>query len=91
MGVMIDGTYQVDDPGPDTTEGGAFKRAASTIRNWITTDGPFTPDAGRYHLYAAWNCPWAHRALLARVVLGLTGQGDGGLRPSAPDRAGLGL
>ncbi|MDJ0640473.1 MAG: glutathione S-transferase C-terminal domain-containing protein [Paracoccaceae bacterium] len=72
MGVMIDGTYRVDDPGPDTTEGGAFKRAASTIRNWITADGPFTPDAGRYHLYAAWNCPWAHRALLARVVLGLT-------------------
>ncbi len=72
MGVMIDGVYHVDDPGPDTTEGGEFKRAAANIRHWITPDGPFTPDAGRYHLYAAWNCPWAHRALLARVVLGLT-------------------
>lgn len=71
MGVMIDGVYHVDDPGPDTTEGGQFKRAAATIRNWITADGPFTPDTGRYHLYVAWNCPWAHRALLARVVLGL--------------------
>lgn len=71
MGVMIDGVYRVDDPGPDTTEGGEFKRAAANIRNWITTEGPFTPDPGRYHLYVAWNCPWAHRALLARVVLGL--------------------
>ena len=71
MGVMIDGRYRVEDPGPDTTEGGEFKRAAAKIRSWITPDGPFTPDAGRYHLYLAWNCPWAHRALLARVILGL--------------------
>ena len=71
MGVMIDGTYHTDDPGPDTTLGGEFKRAKSTIRNWITPVGQFTPAPGRYHLYAAWNCPWAHRALLTRVVLGL--------------------
>ncbi|MEO1536852.1 MAG: glutathione S-transferase C-terminal domain-containing protein [Pseudomonadota bacterium] len=73
MGVMIDGIYYVDDPGPDTTQGGAFKRAAANIRNWITTDGPFTPDPDRYHFYVAWNCPWAHRALLTRVFLGLEG------------------
>lgn len=71
MGVMIDGTYHADDPGPDTTLGGAFERAKSTIRDRITPEGPFTPDRGRYHLYAAWNCPWAHRALLARTLLGL--------------------
>lgn len=71
MGVMIDGAYDPQDPGPDTTQGGAFRRAASTIRHWITPDGPFAPDPGRYHLYAAWNCPWAHRALLARAILGL--------------------
>ncbi|WP_245824754.1 glutathione S-transferase family protein [Pseudoruegeria aquimaris] len=68
---MIDGTYLTEDPGPDTTEGGAFKRAASTIRNWIAAGGPHPPEPGRYHLYAAWNCPWAHRALLGRAVLGL--------------------
>ncbi len=68
---MLDGRYLEDDPGPDTQAGGAFERAKSTIRNWITPDGPFTPDAGRYHLYAAWNCPWAHRVLLTRAVLGL--------------------
>ncbi len=79
MGVMIEGTYHADDPGPDTTQGGAFRRAASTIRNWITPDGApgatgrggFTPDAGRYHLYAAWNCPWAHRVVLTRALLDL--------------------
>ena len=71
MGVMIDGTYHVNDPAPDSHEGGEFKRAASTIRNWITPEGPFTPDAGRYHLYVAWNCPWAHRALMTRALLGL--------------------
>lgn len=73
MGVMIDGVYRADDPGPDTTEGGEFKRAASNIRDWITQNGPFTPEPGRYHLYAAWNCPWAHRALLTRALLGLEG------------------
>jgi len=71
MGVMIDGTYHADDPGADTGSGGEFRRAKSTIRDRITQEGPFTPEPGRYHLYAAWNCPWAHRVLLARAVLGL--------------------
>lgn len=71
MGVMLEGRYLVDDPGPDTAEGGAFKRAASTIRDWIDDAGDHPPVSGRYHLYAAWNCPWAHRALLARVFFGL--------------------
>ncbi len=71
MGVMISGTYYAEDPGPDTTLDGEFKRAKSTIRDWISKDGDFAPTPGRYHLYAAWNCPWAHRALLTRVLLGL--------------------
>ncbi|WP_299769441.1 glutathione S-transferase C-terminal domain-containing protein [uncultured Tateyamaria sp.] len=71
MGVMIEGRYEAEDPGPGTTRNGAYERARSTLRDWITTDGPFTPDAGRYHLFVAWNCPWAHRTLLVRAVLGL--------------------
>ena len=71
MGVMINGQYHVNEPPGDSYEGGEFKRAASTIRDWITPDGPFTPDPGRYHLYAAWNCPWAHRTLITREILGL--------------------
>jgi len=71
MGLMLNGVYLADDPGPDTTKAGEFQRTKSTIRDWITSDGPYTPDANRYHLFVAWNCPWAHRTLLARVVLGL--------------------
>lgn len=71
MGLLLDGEYLTEDPGPDTQANGAFQRAKSTLRDWITAGGPFTPDAGRYHLYGAWNCPWAHRVLLTRAVLGL--------------------
>ena len=71
MGVMIDGRYRTADPGPDTAEGGEFRRALTTVRDWITKDGPYRPENGRYHLYAAWNCPWAHRALLTRAILSL--------------------
>ena len=71
MGVMINGTYDPNDPGPDTTAAGAYERSKSTLRNWITSEGPFPPDPGRYHLYVAWNCPWAHRTLLVRAALGL--------------------
>lgn len=74
MGVMIEGIYQADDPAPDTETDGLFRRAASTVRHWISPHGPFRPDPGRYHLFAAWNCPWAHRALLTRAVLGLQDQ-----------------
>ncbi|MBO9411881.1 MULTISPECIES: glutathione S-transferase C-terminal domain-containing protein [unclassified Ruegeria] len=68
MGVMIAGVYHVDDPAPDTSLDGAYRRQASSIRNALP-DGPFGP--GRFHLYAAWNCPWAHRVLLTRAVKGL--------------------
>jgi len=71
MGLMIDGEYYPQDPGPDTSEDGRFQRQKATIRHWIKADGPFTPEPGRYHLYAAWNCPWAHRALLIRALKGL--------------------
>ncbi len=73
MGVMIEGRYHAEDPAPQTALGGTFERAKSTIRHWISTDGstPFPAEAGRYHLYAAWNCPWAHRALLAIRLKGL--------------------
>ena len=70
MGVMIDGQYFEDDPAPESETSGEFQRKASSIRNWIG-QGNFTAEAGQYHLFVAWNCPWAHRALLTRAVLGL--------------------
>ena len=34
-------------------------------------DARFQPEAGRYHLYVSYACPWAHRTLVARALLGL--------------------
>jgi glutathionyl-hydroquinone reductase len=50
--------------------GGAFVRPDSTFRNAITADGSsaFPAEAGRYHLYVALSCPWAHRTLITRKL-----------------------
>lgn len=59
---------------------GAFEREDSHFRSgWIASDADAVPvgrerypaDPGRYHLYVAWACPWAHRTLLYRELLGL--------------------
>jgi len=72
MGQMINGDWiREDGPGGSVTKDGAWVRTPSVVRDWVEEGSPFQPEAGRYHLYAAWNCPWAHRTLLARAVLGL--------------------
>ncbi len=52
---------------------GAFVRQASRFRDWVTPDGAsgYAPEPGRYHLYVARACPWAHRTILARALMGL--------------------
>ena len=52
---------------------GAFVRQTSRFRNWVTPDGSsgFAPEIGRYHLYVARACPWAHRTIIARRLMGL--------------------
>ena len=71
MGRMIDGQWFTDDAqAPQVAADGSWQRTPSVVRGWIgTADLPVA--AGRYHLYAAWNCPWAHRVLLTRAVMGL--------------------
>ncbi|KAG2361831.1 glutathione S-transferase [Suillus spraguei] len=54
-----------------TESDGTFKRAASSFRNFITNDGKFTPEKGRYHLYVSYSCPWATRTLITRKLKGL--------------------
>jgi putative glutathione S-transferase len=80
MGLLVDGVWT--DRWYDTkSTGGRFKRADSTFRNWITPDGApgltgeggFEAEAGRYHLYVSYACPWAHRALIFRALKGLEG------------------
>ncbi len=52
---------------------GEFIRPTSTFRNWITRDGSsaFPAENGRYHLYVAYACPWAHRCIIMRKLKGL--------------------
>ena len=54
---------------------GAFLRQEDAFRGWVSADGSsgFPAEAGRYHLYVAWACPWAHRTILARKLKGLEG------------------
>lgn len=53
--------------------GDAFERPRSTLRDWISSDGStaFPAEAGRYHLYVSWACPWAHRTAMGRTLKGL--------------------
>lgn len=48
-------------------------RPRSGHRNWVEdrSGAPHPLEAGRYHLYVSHNCPWSHRANLARSMLGL--------------------
>jgi putative glutathione S-transferase len=50
---------------------GEFVRKESTFRDRISKDGKFPPAAGRYHLYVANACPWAHRTRVVRSLKGL--------------------
>lgn len=70
MGLLVDGEWA--DRWYDTSRsGGRFVRQDSRWRESITVGGRFPVEAGRYHLYVAWACPWAHRTLLARTLMGL--------------------
>ncbi len=73
MGRMVQGTWITQDgPGGDVARTGDWKRTPSVVRGWIDAPGGrTTTDRGRYHLYAAWNCPWAHRVLLLRALMGI--------------------
>jgi putative glutathione S-transferase len=59
--------------GREGSDDGSFRRQPSRFRQWVTADGAggFAPAAGRYHLYVSRACPWAHRTMIARRLMGL--------------------
>jgi putative glutathione S-transferase len=78
MGMLVDGQWH--DVWYDTKASqGRFVRSESQFRNWITVDGSpgptgkggFRAEPGRYHLYVAFACPWAHRTLILRALKGI--------------------
>lgn len=52
---------------------GEFRRKPSTFRDRISSEpgAKYPPEAGRYHLFVSYACPWAHRTLIARRLKGL--------------------
>jgi glutathionyl-hydroquinone reductase len=56
------------------TRDGQFVRQANAFTDRITADGSsgFKAEPGRYHLYVSLACPWAHRSIIVRQLLGLT-------------------
>ena len=73
MGMVIDGKWIDDDEKFRNPTGGAFVRAESVWRDAITADGSsgFKAEPGRYHLFLAPSCPWAHRTQIIRRLKGL--------------------
>ena len=55
------------------TVNGEFIRRDSQFRDRVTADGSsgYAAESGRYHLYVAAACPWAHRTLIFRKLKGL--------------------
>lgn len=78
MGLLVDGVWQ-DEQHSERTPAGRFVRPATRFRNWVTEDGSAGPTGeggfaaarGRYHLYVALACPWAHRTIIMRTLKGL--------------------
>jgi len=57
----------------ETSASGAFVRQKYRFQGRITADGSsgWPAEPGRYHLYVSLACPWAHRAIIVRGLLGL--------------------
>lgn len=70
MGVLIEGRWAEKDLPQEVAPSGEFRRIESRFRDRITADGSsgFKGEAGRYHLYLAHSCPWAHRVLIFLVL-----------------------
>ena len=76
MGLLVEGEWRKSWYETDST-GGEFRRPETQFRDVIgeTKDDTgaikFPAERGRYHLFVAAACPWAHRTLLFRMLTGL--------------------
>ena len=70
-GALVEGEWKTERQWKNTD--GQFVRQATSFRDWVSAGGDsvFPAQAGRYHLYIAWACPWAHRTAILRKLKGL--------------------
>src|SRR6185503_2950202 len=70
MGMLVEGKWLEDDAARRNDPKGAFVRPDSVYRSRVTADGAsgFPAEPGRYHLFVAKSCPWAHRTLIFRKL-----------------------
>lgn len=101
MAELVDGKWVDSKPAAEEVgKDGRFRRKESNFRDVISLDPAalFPAEAGRYHLWVAWACPWAGRALAVRALKGLQDlipvhyavpglPGEGWIFPEGPDGA----
>src|SRR3569833_2774352 len=96
MGQLVQGEWSTDWHETQKS-GGHFIRPVAPFRCWISPDGApgpsgeggFKAEAGRYHLYVSYACPWAHRTLIFRTLKGLEDIiGVSVVSPKMPDETG---
>ncbi|MGG6270554.1 glutathione S-transferase family protein [Leptolyngbya sp. AN03gr2] len=67
-GMLIEGKWT--DEWKERNPNGRYSPKPTTFRNTVTMDGAggSKAETGRYHLYVALGCPWAHRTLIMREL-----------------------
>ena len=70
MGQLVDGKWSTENVLNQHDDKGLYFKRESVFRNRISDESrsEFVPEPGRYHLYCAVACPWAHRATLMRTL-----------------------
>jgi putative glutathione S-transferase len=70
MGQLIDGTWRTENIITNHDDKGLYFKRDSVFRDRIggEAEAAFPAEPGRYHLYCAVACPWAHRATLMRTL-----------------------
>ncbi len=70
MGQLVDGQWRSENILFNHDDKGLYFKRDSVFRNRISSEAgaEFPAEPGRYHLYCAVACPWAHRTTLMRTL-----------------------
>lgn len=71
MKALIDGVWHSRVEDRAAYDAARARQAPDLFRSWIGADTRLAPQAGRYRLYVSYACPFAHRTILYRALLGL--------------------